>query len=250
MVIIKNKEAIRKIEHAGQQLATVLQDIIPYIVAGVSTADIDARIENMLQAKQLKPRCKGYCGYAHVSCVSLNDVIVHGVPSDHVVLQEGDLVTVDVCASWRGYCADMARSFIVGGDNVQADTLITTAQRALDVGIANAVVKNHVSDISHHIQRVVEQAGYSVIRDFCGHGIGKYMHEDPDVPNYGKPGMGPVLRHGMALAIEPMISVGSSEVSIDADGWTARTADGSLAAHVEDTVIITDQGPRVATRLD
>lgn len=250
MIVIKNKEAVRKMVHAGQQLATVLRDVGQHIVPGVSTAAIDAYVEDALHAKQLKPRCKGYCGYQHVSCVSLNDVIVHGVPSEGIIVREGDLVTVDVCASWRGYCADMARCFIVGTDNHNAEQIVHAAQNALDIGIQNAVEKNHVGDIGHCIQRYVEQAGYSVIRDFCGHGIGKNMHEDPDVPNYGQPGTGPVLRPGMSLAIEPMISAGSPEVHVDADGWTARTEDGSLSAHVEDTVIVTQQGPYIATRLD
>jgi len=250
MIVIKNKEAIRKMKHAGQQLAAVFQDVAPRVVAGASTASIDAYIESCLHTRQLKPRCKGYCGYQHVSCISLHDVIVHGVPSHDVIVREGDLVTIDVCASWRGYCADMARTFIVGTAHDAVDRLVSVAQRALDTGIAYAHVQHHVGDIGHHIQNTVEHAGYSVIRDFCGHGIGKRMHEDPDVPNYGSLGSGPALRHGMALAIEPMISAGSSEVRIDDDAWTARTADGSLSAHIEDTVIVTDQGPCVATRLN
>ncbi len=249
-MVIKNKEAIRKMVYAGQQLATIFQEVAQYVVPGATTAEIDAYIECALKEKQLKSRCKGYCGYGHVSCVSLNDVIVHGVPSTSIVLNEGDVVTIDVCASWRGYCADMARSFIVGAGSNAAEHIVATAQEALNVGINQAIVKHHVGSIGHHIQRVVEQTGYTVIRDFCGHGIGKQMHEDPDVPNYGDLGKGPILRPGMALAIEPMISAGSPEVRIDSDGWTARTEDGSLAAHVEDTVIITEQGPRIATRLD
>ena len=250
MIIIKNKEAIRKMKHAGQQLATIFRDIGQYVVAGTSTHAIDAYVEQQLREKGLQPRCKGYCGYKHVSCISLNDEIVHGVPSPETVLQDGDLVTVDVCASWRGYCADMARCFFVGSCSQSVHRIVSVAQNALDTGLEYAVVKNHVGDIGYHIHQAVTDAGYSVIRDFCGHGIGKHMHEDPDVPNYGKKNSGPVLRHGMALAVEPMISAGSADVHIDDDGWTARTEDGSLAAHVEDTVVITDNGPCVVTRLD
>jgi len=251
MIVIKNKEAIRKMIHAGQELARIVQEVQAYLVPGATTDEIDAQIESRIYDRKLKPRCKGYCGYQHVSCVSVNDGIVHGIPSPRVQLKAGDLVTIDVCVSWRGYCADMARSFVVGQQSEpDAHHLISVAQRALDTGIEHAVVGSHIGDIGYHIQRVVEHARYHVIRDFCGHGIGKQMHEDPDVPNHGTQGSGPRIRAGMAFAIEPMISVGSPEVSIDQDGWTARTADESLSAHVEDTVIVTDHGPYIATRLD
>jgi len=249
MIVIKGKEAIRKMKHAGHQLALIFSDIEQYVVAGVATGEIDRQIERRIQDRGLTSRCKGYCGYRHVSCISLNDVIVHGVPSWEQYLQAGDLVTVDVCASWRGYCADMARTFLVGSHQEHAKRIACVAWNALDVGIETAHVGAHVGDIGYQIQSYVEQAGYGVIRDFCGHGIGKQMHEDPDVPNHGTLGSGPALRPGMTLAIEPMISAGSTEVHIDDDRWTARTMDGSLSAHAEDTVVITEHGPEIVTRV-
>ena len=243
-------QALEKMRTAGRLLADIFENISSKIQVGTTTAALDSWIESELDKRQMVSQSKGYKGYKHVSCISVNTVVVHGVPSAQVVLQSGDLVKVDVCAAWQGYCADMARCYIV--DNVgtqQVEHLKMIAQQALDKGIAQAVEGNRLFDISAAIQNHVEHFGYGIVRDFAGHGIGKRMHEDPDVPNFGTAGTGMRLRAGMTFAIEPMITQGSYEVYIDRDGWTVKTKDGSLAAHVEDTVVVGEHGPEILTRL-
>jgi methionyl aminopeptidase len=249
MIIIKNKKAIEKMKKAGHLLATVFEDIKLFVKEGITTLQIDTLIEKKLLESGLKPECKGYAGYRHSTCISLNDVIVHGVPSNKIVLKSGDFVKIDVVASFNGYCADMARYFFVGNVSPVVKKLAWAAQNALDAAIELAVPGNRLSDISSCVQREVEKDGFNVVRCFAGHGIGRNMHEDPEIPNFGKPGKGPILQSGMALAIEPMITQGAFEVKFGDDGWTAKTADGGYAAHVEDTVLITDSGPQVLTRL-
>ncbi len=234
--------------HAGELLAGILDDIQEQIVPGKATADLDAWIGDQLQQKGLISCTKGYMGYRHVSCIAINDEVVHGVPRSTAILKTGDLVKIDVCASWNGYCADMARSFFVGEPSDDAKKLVRVAQCALDKGIEKALVGNRLSDISAAIQEEVEKYGFGVVRDFAGHGIGKKMHEEPEVLNYGKPGCGPVLKEGMTFAIEPMITFGKYDVYVAHDGWTVKTVDGSLAAHIEDTIAITNDGPIILTR--
>ncbi len=248
MITIKNKMALRKMAQAGSLLADLFQELKLHVQSGVSTGTIDAFIADGLTKRSLVSRTKGYKGYAHVSCISINDEVVHGVPRFDRFLQEGDLVSIDVCASHNGYCADMARTVCVGAVFDQARKLCLAVQQTLDKGIATARAGNHLSDISAAMQQEAERQGFAVVRDFAGHGIGKYMHEDPEILNYGVPGTGPVLQAGMTLALEPMITAGSYKVFIDRDGWTVRTADGSLAAHEEDTVAVTDGEPQVLTR--
>ena len=249
-MIIKSKQALEKMRTAGKLLADIFERISPIIKEGVSTAAIDAWIEEELQKRQLVSQSKGYKGYKHVSCISVNDVVVHGVPSAQVILQKGDLVKVDVCAAWQLYCADMARCFIVGDEqNEHKNHLIVVAQQALDKGIAQAVAGKRLYDISSAIQKHVEQYKYGVVRDFAGHGIGRNMHEEPDVPNFGTAGTGMRLQVGMTFAIEPMITQGSYEVYVDRDGWTVKTKDKTLAAHVEDTILVGENGPEILTRL-
>jgi methionyl aminopeptidase len=249
MITIKNKLAQEKMATAGALLAELFVELPNHLVPGVTTLHIDTIIANYLSNKKLVSQSKGYRGYCHVSCISLNDEVVHGVPSAKAVIKEGDLVKVDICAAWQGYCADMARCFFVGAASPEAKKLVQVAYSSLDKGIEQALVGKRIGDISAAIQREVEEHGFGVVRDFAGHGIGQRMHEDPEILNYGIPGKGPLLREGMALAIEPMITQGRYAVRVMADGWTAKTADGSLAAHVEDTVIITEQGPNIITRL-
>lgn len=247
MIVIKNKSAISKMETAGRLLSGIMHEVQGLIQPGVTTAALDQWVQDQQKRKGLVSLMKGYKGYGHVTCISVNDVVVHGVPGE-IPLQDGDLVKIDVCAAWQGYAADMARCFHVGTPTMAAQQLVKVAWSALNKGIDQARVGNRLSDISAAIQTEVEAAGYGVVRTFAGHGIGKQMHEEPEILNYGKPGRGPVLRHGMAFAIEPMITAGSYEVYIASDGWTAKTKDGSLAAHVEDTVVITDAGPQIITR--
>lgn len=250
MIVIKNKSALAKMEKAGQLLAAIFQQLPEWVRPGVSTLEIDSWIEQQLRASGMAVRTKGYRGYKHASCISVNDTVIHGIPSSKVVLGEGDVVKIDIIASWQGYCADMTRIFFVGKVSEAAQKLADVAQAALDKGIAQAKAGNHLSDISAAIQQEVERHGFGVIRDFAGHGLGKCLHEDPEIPNYGEPGQGPILRPGMTLAIEPMITMGDYKVIVLDDGWTVKTRDGSLSAHVEDTVVITTGEPKILTRSD
>ena len=230
-VKIKDANAIEQMRVAGKLLANIFNNMANVVVVESSTQAIDLWIEEQLRLSNLISQSKGYKGYKYVSCISVNDVVVHG------------------CAAWQGYCADMARCFIIGNDDNKANDLVDVAQKALNAGIAQAVIGNRLYDISAAIQRYVEKHKYSVVRDFAGHGIGKCMHEEPDVPNFGTEGTGMRLKAGMTFAIEPMITQGSYEVYIDRDGWAARTKDGLLAAHVEDTILITENEPEILTRL-
>jgi methionyl aminopeptidase len=248
MIKIKNKDSIRKMEQAGQLLVEIFDEIAPLIKPGISTFEIDKEIEARIAQKGLVSRTKGYMGYKHASCISINDEVVHGIPALHKKLKKGDLVKIDVCASWRGYCADMARSFYVGDMPKDVERLIKNAQRALDKGIAQARPGKSLGDISAAIQAEIEKEGFGIVRDFAGHGIGKSMHEEPEVLNYGDAGQGPILRPGMAFAIEPMITVGGYDVFVADDGWTVKTVDRSLAAHIEDTVVVTEGEPKILTR--
>ena len=248
MIIIKNKRAIEKMRTAGHLLSQILDNLRPLIKEGISTLKIDAFVEDEILRSGLAPECKGYAGYKYSTCISLNDGIVHGLPSNKIVLKSGDFVKVDVVASYKGYCADMTRFYFVGSVSSDVKKIAEVAQTALDAGIAMALEGNYLSDISATIQAVVEKEGFGIVRDFAGHGIGRDLHEDPEIPNYGKPGEGPILRSGMTLAIEPMITAGSFNVKIMDDGWTAKTVDGSIAAHVEDTVLVTTGTPEVLTR--
>jgi methionyl aminopeptidase len=249
MITIKNKVALQKMEKAGQLLATIFADLSAQIIPGKTTLEIDRWIDDQLIKSNLESTTKGFMSYKHASCISLNDEVVHGVPKASTVLKDGDAVTVDICASWKGYCADMARVFYVGKATSALILLNEVAKQALDKGIKEAIIGNRLSDISAAIQQEVESYGFGVVRDFAGHGIGKRMHEDPEILNYGNPGRGPVLQAGMTFAIEPMITMGKYATYVTEDGWTVKTVDGSMAAHVEDTVAITEQGPKILTRI-
>ena len=248
MITIKNKASIAKMEKAGILLQEVFQELIPFIKQGISTLAIDKYIVQLLKERSLVSQSLGYRGYKHVSCISVNDEVVHGIPRADKILCNGDLVKVDVCASLNGYCADMARAYFVGTASPEARKLVNVADAALKKGIEKARAGNRLTDISAAIQEEVEKNGFGVVRDFAGHGIGKTMHEDPEVLNYGQPGKGPLLQPGMTFAIEPMITQGTYQVYVTDDGWTVKTADKRLAAHIEDTIAITDGEPKVLTR--
>lgn len=248
MITIKNKISIAKMEKAGILLQEIFDALESLIEAGVSTLSIDSKIAELLKEKKMVSKTLGYHGYGHVSCISLNDEVVHGVPRADKMLKDGDLVKVDICASFDGYCADMARAFFVGKASDQALKLVAVANAALQKGIEKARAGNRLGDISFAIQQEVERHGYGVVRDFAGHGIGKNMHEDPEILNYGKPGSGILLQPGMTFAIEPMITLGKYHVYVAQDGWTVKTKDKSLAAHVEDTIAITQGEPKILTR--
>ena len=247
MITIKDTAALKIMKQAGQLLCQVVDIVASSIKVDVSTLELDEIIAKELKARKMLSQTMGYHGYKHSSCISINDEVVHGVPSAKKKLKEGDLVKVDVCAAWNGYCADMTRSYFVGSPAQQAQKLVAVAQSALKKGIEMARPGNHLSDISYAIQQEVEKHGYGVVRDFAGHGIGRTMHEDPEILNYGKPGKGPVLKPGMTFALEPMITMGDHAVYIAQDGWTVKTVDKSLAAHVEDTIAITQNEPEILT---
>ena len=235
-------------EEAGRLLIEIFDQIPALLKPGLSTLELDLWIEEQQKMRNLVSKSKGYRGYRHVSCISINDEVVHGVPSAKRIMVDGDLVKVDVCASWNGYCADMARSYFIGSHSVQAQKLVEVAQQALDKGIEKARPGNRLTDISAAIQNEVERHGFGVVRDFAGHGIGHQMHEDPEILNYGKAGQGPLLQPGMTFALEPMITLGKYDVYVTNDGWTVKTVDKSLAAHVEDTIVITQDKPKIITR--
>ncbi len=248
-IIIKDRVAIEKMRRAGHKLAYVMSDIGTIVKDGISTLVIDGEIERRMRKEGMIPVCKGYHGYCHASCISLNDVIVHGVPREDIVLKDGDFVKIDVAASFDGYCADMTRYFFIGDVKPVVKRLAKVAQMALDAAINVAVAGNRLFDISRVIESIVESHGFNVVRDFGGHGIGRNLHEAPDILNYVPNGENPVLKAGMTLAIEPMIVEKNWKVKILDDGWTAKTADGGLAAHVEDTVLVLNGGSEVLTRL-
>lgn len=249
MITIKDVHAQAVIRGAGKRLAELCLSLSEVVVPGVTTLLIHDWVERELTKRSLISQSKGYHGYRYSCCVSVNHELVHGIPSAKRKVVEGDLVKVDICASWKGYCADMTRCYFVGEVSPRVRDIADAAWASLDAGVAQAVVGGRLSDISSAIQQVVEGRGYGVVRDFCGHGIGRRMHEEPEIPNYGVPGKGPLLKAGMVFALEPMIIDGGYKIEIADDGWTAYAANHGLAAHVEDTVIVTEAGPEVVTRL-
>lgn len=247
MIIVKSKHEIDLMREAGKTASMVLRNLSEVIKPGISTMDIDRFVEKTVAEKGMRAAEKGYCGYPASACVSVNEEVVHGIPSEKRILKEGDIVSVDLVVEYKGYMADAARTYPVGKISPEARRLIDTAERAFFEAVRYATEGYRLSDISHTVQKVVEGEGFGVIRDFVGHGIGSEMHEDPQIPNFGRPGRGPRLQRGMTLAIEPMISAGSYEVDVLTDDWTAVTVDGSLAAHYENTVVITDGEPELLT---
>jgi methionyl aminopeptidase len=248
MIILKSRNEIEKMMRSGRLLAQVFELLEGYIKPGVTTEELDRICEDYIRSHGAQPSFKGYRGFPASICTSINEQVVHGIPGARV-MESGDLVSVDVGLVLDGYHADSARTYICGDSSPDAVRLIEITQEALMRGIEQAVVGNRVSDISHAIQSYVEAAGYSVVRDFVGHGIGRNMHEDPQVPNFGAPGFGPRLKEGMTLAIEPMVNTGIHEVAVLSDSWTVVTVDGSLSAHFEHTIAITRNGPEVLTKL-
>ena len=247
MIIIKSKQEIELMREAGRVTAKILADLKDIIKPGIATIEIDRFVEKSVKANNMTAAEKGYCGYPASVCVSVNEEVVHGIPSKKRILRDGDIVSVDLVVENKGYMADAARTYPVGKISDEAARLIETVEKAFFNGIAFAKEGFRLSDISSAIQKTVEGEGFGVIRDFVGHGIGSKMHEEPQIPNYGKPGRGPRLQQGMTLAIEPMITQGSYEIDVLADDWTAVTIDGGLAAHYENTVVITDGEPELLT---
>lgn len=246
MIILKSKREIEMMHEAGKILAACHREIAGMIKPGMSTLEIDAFVERYLAKHQATPEQKGYQGYQYATCASVNDEICHGFPTARP-LQDGDIVSVDFVVNLNGYLADSAWTHPVGTISGAAKRLLNVAKEAMFKGIEKAVAGNRLGDIGHTIQTYVEGEGFSVVRDFTGHGIGRTMHEEPTVLHYGQPGRGLKLREGMVITVEPMINAGSYHCKMDKNGWTARTVDGKLSAQYEHTVAITSNGPLILT---
>lgn len=248
MIILKSKNEIEKMAVACRIVAEVLEVLVHAVRPGLTTLELDILAERCIRARGGVPAFKGYRGFPSTLCVSLNEQVVHGIPSKRR-LKAGDIVGLDLGAKWEGYYGDAAVTIPVGLIPSATQSLLATAQEALYMGIKEVSPGKHLSDVSHAIQGCAEARGYSVVRAFVGHGIGTALHEEPQVPNFGPPGRGPRLKPGMVLAIEPMVNIGGADVEILDDGWTVVTVDGQLSAHFEHTVAITDEGPQILTEL-
>lgn len=246
---LKTVKEIELMKSANRIVAEILSGLKANIKPGVATDDLNDYAEDKLKEKKAKSAFKGYRGYPKALCTSVNSQVVHGIPS-RTPLKEGDLVSIDFGAYCDGFYGDAAITVPVGEVSDEARRLVDVAEKSLYAGIEKAYPGNRLSDISHAIQSFVEENGFSVVREFVGHGIGRSLHEEPQIPNFGAPGLGVRLKPGMVLAIEPMINAGGWEIKILQDGWTAVTRDGRLSAHFEHTVAITDAGPMILTRLD
>lgn len=247
MIIIKSDQEIDIMRESGKVTAHILKELENFIKPGMSTMDIDQFVEKTILSNNMIPSFKGYNGFPASACVSINNEVVHGIPDAARFLKEGDIVSVDVGCTYKGYISDAARTYPVGAISPEAQKLIDATRDSFFEGLKFCRPGYRLSDISHAIQQKAESEGFSVIRDFVGHGVGRAMHEEPQIPNYGKPGRGPRLARGMVFAIEPMINQGTFEVDVLADNWTVVTVDGKLSAHYENTVVITDDEPELIT---
>lgn len=247
MIYLKSPSEIEIMRRNGAILKVCLDKAAEMVGVGVKKQDIDRAVEDLIVQSGAKPAFKGFHGYPAATCISVNEEVVHGMPSDRV-LEEGDVCGIDIGVFKDGYYADAARTFAVGKVSKEARRLLDVTKEALERGIAQARVGNRLSDISYAVESYAKEAGFSVVRTLVGHGIGQRMHEEPQVPNFGPPSQGPELEEGLVIAIEPMLNVGNQDVFTKNDGWTVVTADGSLSAHFEDTIAITADGPEILTR--
>jgi methionyl aminopeptidase len=246
VIIRKSPEEIETMARAGRVVAETLAAVGEALRPGVTTAELDARAEELIRSRGGEPTFKGYNGFPASICTSPNSMVVHGIPGPYRV-QEGDVLSIDVGVTLDGFVADSARTFAVGEVGAEAQRLLDVCEAALAAGIDAARSGNHVGDISAAVQQTTEEAGFAVVRSLVGHGVGRSMHEEPQVPNFGEPGRGPKLASGTTIAIEPMITAGTDDVFLAEDHWSISTTDGSLAAHFEHTVAVTDDGPRILT---
>ena len=248
MIIIKSSDEIEKIKEAGKIVSEALSLAGDIIRPGMTTLELNIAIEKVIVSHKAKPSFKNYNGFPAASCISPNSVVVHGIPSKDIILKDGDIVSVDVGAFINGYHADAARTYGVGNISAEAKQLIDVTKECFERGAAAAVPGNRVGDIGYAVQSLAEEYGYGVVRELVGHGVGRNLHEEPDVPNFGNSGRGIRLKSGMVIAIEPMINAGTHMVDFNReDGWTVTTCDGSLSAHYENTVAVTDNGPLLLT---
>jgi methionyl aminopeptidase len=247
MIIRKSQQEIEGMARAGELVYETLQLVAEHLEVGVTMLELDRIADEHIASKGGIPTSKGYKGFPAALCISPNSMVVHGIPDEYRA-QESDLISVDLGVTLDGLVADSAVTLPVGGISAVAQRLLAVCQDALAAGIEQAQVGNHLSDISHAVQVVVEEAGFAVVRSLVGHGVGRSYHEDPQIPNFGPPGRGPVLQEGMTLAIEPMITAGRPEVYVHDDDWSISSIDESLAAHFEHTVAVTAEGPRILTK--
>jgi methionyl aminopeptidase len=249
MIILKSPQEIDKMRKAGRITAEARDRVAAAVRPGITTGDLDAIAEKAIRAAGAVPSFKGYRGFTGSICTSVNEEIVHGIPGKRM-LGEGDLIALDVGAIWEGYHGDSAVSVFVGEPpSDEAEKLVRVTEESLEAGISQIRARGRLSDIGNAIQQVAEGAGFSVVREYVGHGIGQSLHEDPQIPNYGPPGRGVELRPGLVIAVEPMVNVGGWETRALDDGWTVVTADGTLSAHFEHTIAVTEDGPEVLTEL-
>jgi len=239
---------IARLRAANQLVARVLAELASAVAEGVTTLDLDVTAERLVREAGAEPAFKGYRGYPATLCASVNEEVVHGIPSAARPLRAGDIISLDIGAKMGGFYGDSAVTVAVGEVPERTQTLLRVTRESLERAIEQVKVGGRLSDIGHAVQRWVEANGFSIVREFVGHGIGEKLHEEPQIPNYGQPGRGPKLAEGMVLAIEPMVAMGRPETRVLGDGWTAVTRDGSLAAHFEHTVAVTAAGPQVLTR--
>ena len=247
MIVLRSKDEIAEIGRAGKILAATLEKLRKCAKPGIQTKELDDIAREEIIKRNGYPAFKDYKGFPGNICVSLNEMVVHGIPSDRK-LRDGDIVSLDVGVRFRDYCADGAITVAIGRISEAAGKLIEVTRRALYIGIENAQPGRHLTDISHSIQQFVEANGFSVVRALVGHGIGTKIHEEPEIPNFGRPGMGPILEPGMVLAIEPMVNAGTFEVETLDDGWSIVTKDRKLSAHFEHTIAVTEKGPVILTK--
>jgi methionyl aminopeptidase len=248
-VELKSKEELAVMRDAGRIVCEILDELEKAVAVGVSTFELDQLSEDLIFKKGAKPAFKGYQGFPACLCASINCEVVHGIPSKKRKLAEGDLMKLDFGVVYKGFYGDSARTVPVGKVSLEAQALLEATRESLFKGIEAMKAGNRIGDIGHAVQSHVELKGFSVVRDFVGHGIGKKLHEPPQVPNYGQPGTGMKLRPGMVLAIEPMVNLGTHKVEVLEDDWTAVTLDRKLSAHWEHTIVVTDDGPEVLTRV-
>ena len=250
MIIIKTDTEIQKMRDAGRITALARQLAGEHVREGVTTTFIDRKVKEFIVSHGAKPSFLGLYGFPASACISVNEEVIHGIPSDERVLKYGDIVSVDVGAFYKGYHGDCAATFVVGDTDDESKRLIEVTRQSFFEGIKFAVDGNRVGDISAAVQAYVEKNGFSVVRDFVGHGVGKDLHENPDVPNYGKPGRGPRLQTGMTIAVEPMVNAGTWRVKTLSNDWTVVTIDGKRSAHYENTIAITENGVEILTSPD
>lgn len=250
MIILKTAKELAIMREACRISAGALKLVGSAVEPGVTTAELDKMAEDYIRSQGATPNFKGYGGFPATACISINNEVIHGIPKANRKIEQGDIVSIDLGALFEGYNGDNAATFAAGDISDQAKRLINTTKESLYKGIEKAVVGGRIGDISAAIQGYVEERGYSVVREFIGHGIGKKLHEEPEVPNYGRSGHGVRLMAGMTIAIEPMVNQGDYDVRVMPDGWTVLTADGSLSAHFEHTVAITPDGPKILTLAD